>query len=409
MASYLFYLSPQTGHVFPLVPTMLELTARGHTVTVYCHPPGVATLSGLGLAAYPVDEAIVARAQDDWQATSRTDAYRRAMRTYLDRAPLEVTDLNRAIGLHTPDVLVVDPICWGAGAAAQASGLPWAWAAAWTVGIESRDVPPTGLGLPPRTDLVGRLMYADARRRGARFWRPVVAELNELRGGLGLPPVRSMSELWSTTADVCLIYTAEPLEYPRTDWPASVRLVGPGGWTPPADEPDWLAAVTAPIVLVTCSTERQGDIRLVDTTLRALAGEQVFVVATTAAADSTGLVVPANARVESFLPHGPVLARASCVVCHGGLGIVHAALLAGVPVCAVPFGRDQPEVAMRVQVAGVGVRVPPNRLTPERVRTAVFSAMSMRGRAREVGARLATAGGPATAAATLETLVLAQT
>src|SRR5882724_6504991 len=107
MARYLFYLSPQTGHVFPFVPTMLELVARGHTVTVYCHSAGVRTLSGLGLAAYPVDHAIVARVPDDWQATSRTDAYRRSMRTYLDRAPLEVTDLRRAIDLHTPDVLVV--------------------------------------------------------------------------------------------------------------------------------------------------------------------------------------------------------------------------------------------------------------------------------------------------------------
>jgi len=217
--------------------------------------------------------------------------------------------------------------------------------------------------------------------------------------------VSSMSDLWSATADLCLIYTAEPLEYPRSDWPASVRLVGPGGWTPPTAEPDWLADITVPIVLVTCSTERQSDIRLVETALRALAGEDVFVVATTAGADAAGLAVPANARVESFLPHGPVLARASCVVCHAGLGIVQAALLAGVPVCAVPFGRDQPEVARRVQVAGVGVQLYPNRLTARRLRAAVFRAMSMRERARTVGAQLAAAGGPATAADTLETLV----
>jgi len=408
MARYLFYLSPQTGHTFPLVPTVLELSARGHDVTVYCGPSEAATLSRLGLAVHRVDDAIVDRAQDDWQATSLPDAYRRTMRTCLDRAPLEVADVNRAIGLHTPDVLVVDATSWGAGAAAQASGLPWAWAATWTVAIESRDVPPTGFGLAPRRDPLGLLMYAVARRWGTRFWRPVLGELNELRGGLGLRPVRSMSELWSATADLCLIYTAEPLEYPRSDWPASVRLVGPGGWTPPAAEPDWLADITVPIVLVTCSTQRQSDIRLVETALRALAGEDVFVVATTAGEDAAGLAVPANARVESFLPHGPVLARASCVVCHAGLGIVQAALLAGVPVCAVPFGRDQPEVARRVQVAGVGVQLYPNRLTARRLRTAVFRAMSMRERARTVGAQLAAAGGPATAADTLETLVPAR-
>ena len=53
-----------------------------------------------------------------------------------------------------------------------------------------------------------------------------------------------------------------------------------------------------------------------------------------------------------------VLDRAVCVVCHAGMGITQKALAHGVPVVAVPFGRDQPEVARRVEVAGAGVRLP---------------------------------------------------
>lgn len=405
MARYLFYLSPQTGHLYPLVPTMQELVARGHTVTVYGHAPGVAALAELGVTVLPVDAGIGAIKQDDWQGRNRMEAHRREIRVSLDRAPLEVTDLRAAIDRHDPDVLVVDPTCWGAGAAAQASGRPWAWAATWTLIFPSRDAPPNGLGLPPRTDPFWRLVYADAWRHGLKFWQPFVHEVNELRAGLGLAPVHTMGELWSETADICLIYTAEPLEYPRRDWPSSVRLVGPGVWTPPAPPPAWLAQVSTDIVLVTCSTQRQQDIALIETTLRALANEDVFVVATTAGADGLNLDVPANARVEAFLPHGPVVARASCVVCHGGLGLVQTALMAGVPVCAVPFGRDQPEVAMRVQVAGVGVRLPARRLNPARLRNAVFRAMAMRERARAVGDQLRQAGGPQTAATILESLL----
>jgi UDP:flavonoid glycosyltransferase YjiC (YdhE family) len=58
-----------------------------------------------------------------------------------------------------------------------------------------------------------------------------------------------------------------------------------------------------------------------------------------------------NARVEAFLPHGPVLKRAACVVCHGGHGITVGALGAGVPVCAVPFCRDQFDVVRRVEMS----------------------------------------------------------
>jgi UDP:flavonoid glycosyltransferase YjiC (YdhE family) len=61
--------------------------------------------------------------------------------------------------------------------------------------------------------------------------------------------------------------------------------------------------------------------------------------------------LPANARVERFVPHGLVLDRAVCAVTHGGMGATQKALAHGVPVCAVPFGRDQLAVALRIQEA----------------------------------------------------------
>ena len=78
-------------------------------------------------------------------------------------------------------------------------------------------------------------------------------------------------------------------------------------------------------------------------------GEPVAVVATTGRARSGGFEAPPNARVERFLPHDPIIARAACVVSHGGQGTTQKALAAGVPVCVVPFCRDQFEVARRVE------------------------------------------------------------
>jgi hypothetical protein len=39
------------------------------------------------------------------------------------------------------------------------------------------------------------------------------------------------------------------------------------------------------------------------------------------------------------------------------MGITQKALAAGVPVCVIPFGRDQLEVARHVEIAGAGTRV----------------------------------------------------
>ena len=60
------------------------------------------------------------------------------------------------------------------------------------------------------------------------------------------------------------------------------------------------------------------------------------------------------------------------------MGATQKALARGVPVCAVPFGRDQFEVARRVEVARAGARLPAKRLSPERLLAAVREAMRCR-------------------------------
>ena len=295
---------------------------------------------------------------DDWRARTRFGALNRGLGQFGERAPLQLADLEQAIESEQPDVLFVDEGAWGAAVAAERSGLPWAFSIVSPVPLPSRDAPPFGLGLAPRHDLVGRVRDRLAKRLTlGTLERLIASYVNPLRAELGLPPVRTIEDVY-LAASVVLAYTAEPFEYPRSDWPAKVRLVGPGLWEPPADPPAWLDEVRQPFVLVTCSTLFQNDRRLVETVCTAFAGEPFDVAVTTADVDPSGLDAPANVRIESFLPHEPLLRRAACVVCHAGMGITQKALAYGVPVVAVPFGRDQPEVARRVEVAGAGIRLP---------------------------------------------------
>jgi UDP:flavonoid glycosyltransferase YjiC (YdhE family) len=115
--------------------------------------------------------------------------------------------------------------------------------------------------------------------------------------------------------------------------------------------------------------------------------------------------VPANARVERWLPHGPVIRKAACVVCHGGMGITQRALAAAVPVCVVPFGRDQSEVAGRVTAVGAGTQIRPDALTPTTLRSAIHDAMTLRAGAEQVAAGFVRAGGAPAAAGAVESLL----
>jgi UDP:flavonoid glycosyltransferase YjiC (YdhE family) len=110
--------------------------------------------------------------------------------------------------------------------------------------------------------------------------------------------------------------------------------------------------------------------------------------------------------VERFIPHAPVLDHAACAVTHGGMGATQKALAHGVPVCVVRFGRDQLEVARRVEVAGAGTRLPAKRLRADRLRAKVREAIRLREGARLVQQAFAAAGGPSAAADAFETRLL---
>jgi MGT family glycosyltransferase len=157
-------------------------------------------------------------------------------------------------------------------------------------------------------------------------------------------------------------------------------------------------------VLVTRSTLFQNDRPIVKAACEAFAGEPLDVVVTTADVDPAGIDAPPHVRIERFVPHTPVIERSACVVCHAGMGITQKALAHGVPVVAVPFGRNQPEVSRRVEVAGAGVRLPLRKLNAERLRASVQRAIELRPGAERVARAFAEGGGPAATADALEGL-----
>jgi MGT family glycosyltransferase len=402
----LAYTSPARGHLYPIVPILDELARRGHAIAVRTLASQVGLMAERGFDAAPIAPAIEAIEHDDYLGRTPPGRLKRGMATFGARSIHEVGDLHEAIAERRPDALLIDCMTWGATAAAEAWGGPWAQWFPFPLPLPSRDAPPFGPGFKPAAGLPGRLRD---RLLGPILLRTyesaAVPPLNEMRRAVGVRPLAGAHEVF-TAAPLLLYMTAQPFEYPRSDWPASVRMVGPCAWDPPADTPPWLDEVRRPLVLVSTSSEFQDDGRLARNALEALAGENVEVVATVPSAQLPESV-PDNARVERFVPHGPILARAACAITHGGAGATQKALAAGVPVCVVPFGRDQLEIARRVEVAGAGTRLPAWRLSAARLRAAVRVAMTKREGARRVAEGYRATGGAAAAADAFESLAAA--
>lgn len=397
MTTILAYTSPAAGHLFPLVPGLLELRRRGHDVHVRTDPALVAGLRRAGLAAEPVDPRIAAIRPG---GESGDNDLRAAYRALLERAALDGPDLERARAETGAEAVLVDALAYGAAVAAERSGAPWALTLPSLLPLPGAGIPPYGLGLAPARGPLGALRDRLGWRLVERAYaRALLPGLNELRAGAGLPPLASPIDHFAAP-DRVLVLTGAPLEYRRSDAPANVSFVGACSWDPPGavpGAPAYLEEEGDPWVLVTCSTDYQGDERLAATAIEALRGEPVRVLVTLAdAAHAARLPEAPNARVERFVPHGPVLERAAAVICPGGMGIVQKSLTAGVPVVAVPFGRDQPEVGRRLRECGAGRVVPRKRLRADRLRAAVRAAIADGAGAAAAGAQLA-AGDPPTA------------
>nr|WP_225731354.1 MULTISPECIES: nucleotide disphospho-sugar-binding domain-containing protein [unclassified Nocardia] len=401
MAHLLVFTRPSKGHLYPLVPVLGELSARGHRITAETLPGSRETLAPLGIETRDLPANLVHNGLGDSAQRSPLAALRAASRSLVDNIPAEIAAMRAAVAATHPDALLIDITSVGAQIFGAATGLPWASWSPMLLPMPSKQVPPFGLGLTPKPGPLGRLRDATVRAAMTRMWDEVLSDLNAARRGHGLEPLRHTLD-YLAQPPLMLNFTARPFDDPRDDWPTEVHQIGPGLWAPPADRPAWLDGIDKPLALVTCSTEFQDDGELAQLALDALAGSGMYTVVTTGAVDPSGLTVPADARVERFLPHHLLLDRAEVVVSHGGMGITQKALAAGVPVCAVPFGRDQREVARRVVTNEAGVWVSKKNLNPARLRAGIDEAITRRAGARRVAAGFAAAGGPGRGADLLE-------
>jgi len=239
----------------------------------------------------------------------------------------------------------------------------------------------------------------------SRLGKVMLPPINAIRSNVDVQSVATMDE-FLRRAPMMLIASGKPFQYLPTDWGDSVQMIGPCVLDPePKKSPDWLQSIDRPIDLVTTSSEEQADTNLVTTAITALADEPVHVVATCRPAKHTARRArPMRRFAES---HGPVLDRAVCAVTHGGMGATQKALARGVPVCVVPYGRDQFEVARRVEVARCGARPPAKKLTSAALRAKVREAMTMTDGVKRAAAGFVATDGVVRGADLVEQRVLA--
>lgn len=204
-----------------------------------------------------------------------------------------------------------------------------------------------------------------ARVMFARWARPY----NAVRARYGLGPLESILDLFRGDA---VILPDTPELAPAKNLPGNYHYVGPLVWEPAGNLPEELLE-SEEFVYVTMGSS--ADPAVYDAAVaagRMLEGTRVVVTTGGVRSPEEFAGLPERVRVYDFLPGSAAAARASVVVCQGGIGTIYQALSAGKPVVAVPFMPEQEVYGARaVERAGAGVMVSPRGLTAERLAEAI--------------------------------------
>jgi MGT family glycosyltransferase len=146
-----------------------------------------------------------------------------------------------------------------------------------------------------------------------------------------------------------------------------------------ADPPPWVYSLGAdrPCVYVSFGTE-VGRLAPWPAILAALGALDVDGVITTGQGIdlSEHGTVPPNVRVETYVPQGYVLDRASLMVTHAGAGAVAAALERSLPHLCLPIAADQWENADACAAAGIASRLEPDARSADDVGHAISTLLT---------------------------------
>jgi MGT family glycosyltransferase len=440
VARFLIGAWPYSGHVHPSVGLARVLRRRGHEVAFYtgampqrpveeegfprfgfdrlARALSAATGLGDGSDAPPLYEALTWRYSSfdepsPFARLRRTRAlYREMIAGTLDA---QVEDLERIRQSWRPDVIIADPFLWAPFVVLHETQDAPVAVFSFYAGclVPGADAPPAGMGLPSPRCPGARWRSTIARLASAPFGRANQRDVDRVRRHHGLAPLGMPVAAWLGRMPLHLVCSSPEFDYERRDLPPAVQYVGPCGWDGPAMEPrpEWLAAGPGarPLVYVSEGTAQVRAPVLLKTAVEAFREIAADVVMTTGRHRDPAQIgpLPANVRVERFVPQGDLLPRVRLMVTNGGSNSVRGALQAGVPLVVVPMEWDQLENAQRVAEAGAGLRVPLARCTPASLRAAVERVLeggTFKQRAERIAASFARYGNGARAAELLEAL-----
>lgn len=394
------------GDVEPCAAVALELTRRGHDVSIAVPPNLIGFVEGIGLApavAYGVDS----------QQQLEADVFRKSW-----HVPNPVTEL-RELGAYMRQgwaamnsALVTladgaDLILTGttyeevAANVAEFAGIPLA-------ALHYFPFRPNTQILPvPAPAWLARSVWPSAEWL---HWRLLKRAEDDQRRELGLPQARVRAIRRILDGGALEIQAYDPLFFPglAEEWAGLRPLIGSLtlqlAQDDDADTDSWMAAGAPPVYFGFGSMPVGSPAEVVSMIGQVCAqlGERALICSGVLDADRVAASAP-HVRIVRSCNHSTVFPRCRAVVHHGGAGTTAAGLRAGAPTFVLWFGAEQPLWADQVKKLGVGTAQRFSKATRDSIRDGLRTVLAPhhRQRAREIAATMTTPQASVTTAADL--------
>jgi UDP:flavonoid glycosyltransferase YjiC (YdhE family) len=368
----LFSCVPGAGHLNPLLPLAHAFAGSGHEVAFTTSPYFADPVRAEGFPFFPAgmdgDErrARFAPYQAELQAMPVTERrgllFPRMFGTI--EAPAKLPALREIVRTWRPDLLIHESADLAAPIAAAEADVPSA---------------NHSFGLLVPLDILAR-----AAMETERLWDDV-----------GLPPEPFGGAFRGVYVDIA------PPSLQSETVPKGVRIERLRPMPVQSSEPtlEWIEELPdRPTVYATLGTVFN-ELPVFRVLLDALAEVECNVIATIGRnGDPAALEpIPANARVERYVPQSLLLPHCSAVVSHAGSGTLLASLAAGLPLLLVPQSADQFDNAAQAAGVGAALALMPDELTAEAARAATVSLLEeepYRHRARRVAEEISAMPSP---------------
>jgi MGT family glycosyltransferase len=423
MANILVVTTPSPGHINPFLPLIKQLTANGHNVCWYTGEVFRTGIEDVGAQFAPIKQAVdhggvpKTEAFPNLQDLTGLQDFVQSWKTiFLDNAPLQMQDLLDVLEDFPADVVLSDETTFSAGFVCEKTGLPHVVVSTSVYFYRSHDTAPLGLGMLPDASLLGRLRNGVLAFVADRIrLRELVAHGTKTRQAVELEPLPGgVLQNVNRKPDMYLLATVPSFEYPMHDMLPNTHFIGSLNVPFQHDDfsaPDWWPRLQTeqPVIHITQGTVNNNNAdQLLRPALEALQDENMLVVVTTGGLPPAALNLPnnrSNVIIEPFVPHHQLLPRVDVMVTNGGYGGVQRALLYGVPLVISGATEEKPDVAARVEWAGMGINLRQIQPDPVTLRNAVQRVLTesrFAEKARALQAEFATYNAPHRATTLLE-------